>query len=75
MQRCFYLKHYLAGEAVEGLFYRNSEYAYYSALALLQERYGNPFIVQKTFRDKLMKWPKISGSDPPALRKCNFLKG
>ncbi|KAJ8245665.1 hypothetical protein GJAV_G00273150 [Gymnothorax javanicus] len=70
---------HLAGEArkaVEGFFYRNSEDAYHSALALLQERYGNPFIVQKAFRDKLLKWPKISGSDPPAIREfADLLKG
>lgn len=74
-EKMLYLKHYLAGEArkaVEGFFYRNSEDAYYSALTLLQERYGNPFIVQKAFCDKLMKWPKIIGSDPPA--PCRLLK-
>ena len=74
-----YLKHYVAGEArkaVEGFFYRNSEDAYYSALTLLQERYGKPFIIQKALWDKLMKWPKISGIDPPALREfADFLKG
>lgn len=78
-EKMLYLKHYLAGEArkaVEGFFYRTSEDAYYSALTLLQKRYGNPFIIQTAFRDKLMKWPKISGSDPPALREfADFLKG
>lgn len=75
-----YIKHYLAGEArkaVEGFFYRNSEDAYQSAWTLLQERYGNPFIVQKAFRlMRIMKWPKFSGSDPLALREfADFLKG
>lgn len=77
-EKMLYLKHYLTGEArkaVEGFFYRNSEDAYYSALASLQERYGNPFIVQRAFHDKLMKWPKISGSDPLALREfADFFK-
>lgn len=66
----FYLKNYLAGEArkaVEGFFYRDSENAYNGAWKVLQDRYGNLFIIQKAFRDKLMKWPKISTKDPLAL--------
>ena len=78
-EKMFYLKNYLAGEArkaVEGFFYRNSEDAYRGALKVLQERYGNPFIVQKAFRDKLMKWPKISANDSVALREfADFLQG
>ena len=70
-EKMFYLKHYLAGEAlrsVEGFFYRNSDEAYNGAWRVLKERYGNPFIVQKAFRDKLMTWPNISSDDPFALR-------
>lgn len=78
-EKMFYLKNYLDGEArkaVEGFFYRNSEDAYQGALKVLQERYGNPFIVQKAFRDKLMKWPKVSANDPLALREfADFLQG
>ncbi|XP_077954084.1 uncharacterized protein LOC144391338 [Gasterosteus aculeatus] len=69
-EKMFYLKNYLSGEArkaVEGFFYRNSEEAYHGALKVLEERYGNHFIVQKAFRDKLMKWPKVGTSDPAAL--------
>ncbi|KAI2645247.1 Serine/threonine-protein kinase haspin [Labeo rohita] len=70
-----YLKIYLAGEAckaVEGFFYLNSEKAYQGAWAVLQDRYGSPFIVQKAFRDKLMKWPKIAANDSIALRVYRF---
>nr|XP_033951031.1 uncharacterized protein LOC117455577 [Pseudochaenichthys georgianus]XP_033951039.1 uncharacterized protein LOC117455577 [Pseudochaenichthys georgianus] len=78
-EKMLYLESYLAGEArkaVEGFFYRNSEDAYHSAWAVLQDRYGNPFIVQKAFRDKLMKWPKIDLNDPIALREfADFLQG
>lgn len=57
-EKMFYLKNYLAGEArkaVEGFFYRDSESAYSGAWKVLQDRYGNPFIIQKAFRDKLMR--------------------
>lgn len=78
-EKMFYLKNYLGGEArkaVEGFFYRTSEDAYRGALKVLQERYGNPFIVQRAFRDKLMKWPKVSANDPLALREfADFLQG
>ena len=61
---------------MEGFFYRDSEDAYKGAWTVLQERYGNPFIVQKAFRDKLMRWPKISANDPLVLREfVDFLQG
>ncbi|KAJ8002870.1 hypothetical protein DPEC_G00163450 [Dallia pectoralis] len=78
-EKMFYIKNYLSGEArkaVEGFFYRNSEEAYQGALKVLEERYGNHFIVQRAFRDKLMKWPKVGSSDPAALREfADFLQG
>lgn len=77
-EKMFYLKNYLAGEArkaVEGFFYRDSENAYNGAWRVLQDRYGNPFIIQKAFRDKLTKWPKISANDSLALREfADFLQ-
>ncbi|XDV46694.1 hypothetical protein PO909_014534 [Leuciscus waleckii] len=77
-EKMLYLKGYLSREArkaVEGFFYRSSEDAYEGAWAVLKDRYGNPFIVQKAFRDKLMKWPKISPNDSLALRDfADFLK-
>lgn len=78
-EKMFYLKNYLAGEArkaVEGFFYRDSENAYNGAWKVLQDRYGNPFTIQKAFRDKLMRWPKISTNDPLALQEfADFLQG
>lgn len=74
-----YLKSYLAREArkaVEGFFYQNSEKAYQGAWAVLQDIYGSSFIVQRAFRDKLMKWPKIAANDPIVLREfADFLQG
>ena len=70
-EKLFYLKHYLAGEAlraVEGFFYRNSNDAYEGAWKVLQERYGSPFVIQRAFRDKLTQWPKVGPNDPFALR-------
>ncbi|KAL0147771.1 hypothetical protein M9458_056914 [Cirrhinus mrigala] len=73
-----YLKSYLTGEArkaVEGFFYRSSKDSYESAWSVLKDRYGNPFVVHKANRDKLMKWPKIGPNDPLALRDfADFLK-
>ena len=78
-EKMFYLKNDLAGEArkaVEGFFYRDSEITYNEAWKVLQDRYGNPFIIQKAFRDKLMRWPKINTNDPLALQEfADFLQG
>ncbi|GAA6082862.1 uncharacterized protein LOC122139888 [Tachysurus ichikawai] len=39
-------------------------------------RYGNPFIIQKAYRDKLTRWPKINTNDPLALQEfADFLQG
>ncbi|XP_035985253.1 uncharacterized protein LOC118558808 [Fundulus heteroclitus] len=77
--KMFYLRNYLAGEArkaVEGFFYRDSESAYIGAWKVLQDRYGNAFIIQKAFRDKLAGWPKINANDSLALREfSDFLQG
>ncbi|KAI2645699.1 Laminin subunit alpha-5 [Labeo rohita] len=53
-----------------------TEKAYQGAWAVLQDRYGSPFIVRRAFRDKLMKWPKIAANDSIALREfADFLQG
>jgi len=65
-----YLKLYLKGEAkeaVEKLFLSNTEDSYTSAFAILQERYGNPFLVAEAFRDQIENWPRIGGSDHKGL--------
>ncbi len=78
-EKMFYLKSYLAGDArkaVDGFFYCNSEDAYRGAWAVLDDRYGDPFIVQRAFRERLMKWPKITANDPRSLREfADFLQG
>ncbi|KAK0140224.1 hypothetical protein N1851_022832 [Merluccius polli] len=78
-EKMFYLKSYLAGDArkaVDGFFYRNSEDAYQGAWAVLDDRCGSPFTVQRAFREKLMKWPKITANDPKSLREfADFLQG
>lgn len=75
----FYWKSYLAGDArkaVDGFFCRNSEDAYQGAWDVLGDRYGSPFIVQRAFRGRLTKWPKITANDPKSLREfADFLQG
>lgn len=65
------LKRYVTGPAqkcLEGTFYRSDEEAYRDALHKLDQRFGLPFVVQRAFRDKLSKWPKISSKDAEGLR-------
>ena len=77
-ERIHYMKQYLKGEAreaVEALFYLDTEQAYKSARDILEERYGNQFLVAEAFRDKLECWPKIGSNDHKSLRKlADFLK-
>lgn len=55
-EKLYYLRKYLGGaakKAVEGFFLLGTEAAYDSAWQLLQKRFGDPFIIGKSFRDKL----------------------
>lgn len=65
------LKRYITGPALkclEATFYRSDEEAYKDAWKRLDQRYGQPFVVQKALRDKLSKWPKIHSKDAEGLR-------
>ena len=60
----------------EKFFYLNSEDAYQGAWAVLDDRYGSPFIVQRAFEDRLMKWPQITDNNTKSLREfADFLQG
>ena len=66
-----YLKKYVGGPArktLDGIFYRNDEEAYRDGWNRLNQRYGQPFVVQKAFRQKLANWPKIHPKDAEGLR-------
>ncbi|RXN16504.1 hypothetical protein ROHU_027490 [Labeo rohita] len=69
--KLYYLKKYVSGSAhryLEGTFYRNDEEAYKDAWDKLNQRYGQPFVIQRAFREKLSKWPKIQPKDAEGLR-------
>ncbi len=78
MERVYYLKRYLGGEAlraVQGFFYNTSNESYEGAWQLLEERYGHPFKIQKAFRDKLASWQRINPRDANGLQQfADFLK-
>lgn len=76
--RLFYLQRYIDGEAksvLEGTFYRKDDQAYQQAWEKLNARYGHSFVVQRAFREKLSKWPKIGASEYVKLREfSDFLQ-
>ena len=78
VERIHYLKKYLGGQvkdAVEGYFLLPPEDAFDEAKKLLEERYGNPFVVGNAFRDKLEKWQRINSRDEAALQRyADFLR-
>ena len=77
-ERIHYLKKYLSGEAkaaVEGYFLLMTDDAYDEAKALLEERYGDSFVIANAFRNKLEAWPKVQSRDGAGLRKyADFLR-
>ena len=77
-EKIFFLQKYVGGtakEALEGYFLTDSEDSYLAAWNLLNERYGEPFVIAKAFRDKLHAWPKIGSRESAELRKfVDFLR-
>ncbi|KAG7453482.1 hypothetical protein JOB18_018614 [Solea senegalensis] len=66
-----YLRKYVGGPArktLDGIFYRSDDNAYKDAWNRLNGRYGQPFIIQRAFREKLAKWPRIQPKDAEGLR-------
>ncbi|XP_073671819.1 uncharacterized protein [Paramisgurnus dabryanus] len=78
IEKIFFLQRYVGGtakEALEGHFLLESEDSYSLAWNLLDERYGQPFVIAKAFRDQLYAWPCISSRDSVALRQyADFLR-
>ncbi|KAK0130929.1 hypothetical protein N1851_034390 [Merluccius polli] len=69
--KLYYLKKYVTGAArrtLDGVFYRNDDEAYQDAWNKLNHRYGQPFVIQRAFRDKLASWPKLQAKDSEGLR-------
>ncbi|KAL7874936.1 hypothetical protein SRHO_G00059060 [Serrasalmus rhombeus] len=78
-EKIYYLRKYVTGaakKAIESYFLVGTEEAYYSTWEILEERYGNSFVVAKAFRDKLNSWTKIGPKDSVELREfADFLRG
>ncbi|XP_038050841.1 uncharacterized protein LOC119723991 [Patiria miniata] len=69
--KLFYLKKYTAGAAakmIQGAFLRSDELAYQDAWSQLTRMFGDPFIIQRAFREKISRWPNVGERDPQALR-------
>ena len=69
--KLYYRKRYVTGPArkcLEGTFFRNDEETYRDAWEKLNQRYGQLFVMQRAFREKLSNWPKIQSKDADGLR-------
>ncbi|KAI3351066.1 hypothetical protein L3Q82_005633 [Scortum barcoo] len=70
-EKLYYLKKYVGGPArqvLDGTFYRNDNDAYQDAWNKLNCRFGQPFAIQRAFRERLTSWPKIHPKDAEGLR-------
>lgn len=70
--RYFYLLEYTSGEAntlVSSCHQMNLKQAYKDAKKLLEEKYGNEFIIAQHYLQKLNDWPQIKAEDGAELSK------
>ncbi|RXN31349.1 hypothetical protein ROHU_017013 [Labeo rohita] len=71
-EKLFFLRKYVSGtakKAIEGHFLVGTEAAYIAAWNILEDRFGNPFVVGKSYRDKIQSWHKIATKDNKDLRE------
>lgn len=72
-EKLFFLRKYVGGaarKAIEGHFLVGTESAYLAAWTVLEDRFGNPFLTGKSYRDKIHAWRKIGPKDNQDL--CEF---
>ncbi|XP_065109942.1 uncharacterized protein [Paramisgurnus dabryanus] len=76
-EKLYFLRKYVGGmakRAIEGYSLVKTEEAYGAAWDILDDRFGNSFIVGKAYRDKIHSWHKISSKDNDDLRElADFL--
>ena len=61
-----YLRKYISSsvrDVVENYFLLSYEDAFDKARKLLEQKYGDPFVIGNAFRNNLEKWPKIMAKD------------
>jgi len=71
-EKLYFLRKYVAGpakRAIEGHFVAGTEIAYMAAWNILDDRFGNPFVVGKSYRDKIQSWHKIATKDSKDLQE------
>lgn len=71
-EKLFFLRKYVDGPAkgaIEGHFLVGTEAAYHAAWNTLEDRFGNPFIIGKSYCDKIHSWQKIGTRDSEEIRK------
>ncbi|XP_039902265.1 uncharacterized protein LOC120742861 [Simochromis diagramma] len=76
-EKLFFLRKYVGGsakKAIEGHFLVGTDTAYHAAWEILNDRFGDPFVIGKSYRDKIQSWPKINNKDTKDLREfADFL--
>ncbi|KAM4722953.1 leptin receptor [Rhinophrynus dorsalis] len=73
-EELFFLHKYVSGpakRAAEGYFLVGTETAYHAAWKILDDRFGSPFIVGRSYHDKIQAWHKIATKDNKDL--CEFV--
>ena len=77
-EKIYYLSRYLGGEAKDAIKFHITmacDNAYTEAMKILNDRFGNPFIVSNSYREEIYSWPKISSNDCYGLRTfADFLQ-
>lgn len=71
-EKLLFLRKYVGGKAkraIEGHFLAATETTYCAAWDILEDRFGNPFIIAKSYRDKIHSWHKIGPKDSEHLRE------
>ena len=76
--KLFFLEKYTSGkanEAIKGFLATSSDTAYSEARKLLDQRFGNPVVVEEDYKRKLRGWRQISDEDSKGLQELSDFLG
>ena len=76
--RLRYLEQYLDNEPkelIKGCLYMDADIGYLTAKKLLDDKYGDPYVVSNAYLKKVLEWPSIKTGDDAAVdRLATFLE-
>lgn len=71
---CYLGKYTKESRVISGVLLLDTTKSYSKARQLLDQIFGNTFLISNTYKKKLHEWPRIPPNDGPDLKSSNFIE-